>query len=45
MEYCEQANFKIQAVAQQNVEKVKGCEYFLKALYTLQKGQVWTLAI
>ena len=25
--------FYIQAVMQQNVEKVKGCEYFLKALY------------
>lgn len=30
---------QIQAVTQQNVEKVKGCEYFLNALY-IPCGQV-----
>jgi hypothetical protein len=25
--------FYIQAVTEENVEKVRGCEYFLKALY------------
>jgi hypothetical protein len=38
MEYCVQAfdklnTFKIQVATQQNVEKVNGCEYLLKALY------------
>ena len=41
MGYCVEASgkqskcnpFKIQAVTQQNVEKVKGCEYYLRALY------------